>query len=180
MRFSLLGIAHRGTGNLCRGRLRNQEKYCKKSKETDSNRHSSERLTFGVQVLLSLPTKLRLLASSSLGESLATWISPACSGMNHGWRESGNDRCSLQRLDAPLVALRFAHEHCVCTRRAKVERSLSTRNPREIRGCKACKGADCLESKREGVSCHKSCNEMTHESGASNRFCERQAPNVPV
>ena len=39
-----------------------------------------------------------------------------------------------------------------------MERSLSTRNSREIRGCKACKAAGCLESKREGVSCHKSGN----------------------
>jgi len=44
-----------------------------------------------------------------------------------------------------------------------MERSLSTRISREIRGCKACKAADCLESKREGVSCHKSCHEMTRD-----------------
>ena len=41
-----------------------------------------------------------------------------------------------------------------------MERSLSTRNSREIRGYEA---ADCLESKREGVSCHKSCHEMTRD-----------------
>src|SRR5579864_6944080 len=59
MRFSLLGIANRGTGNLCRGRLCNQDKHCKKSKETDFNRPSSDRLAFGVHVLLALPPKSR-------------------------------------------------------------------------------------------------------------------------
>jgi hypothetical protein len=37
----------------------------------------------------------------------------------------------------------FAREHCACTRRANVEWSLSTRNPRKIRIRKA---QDCLET----------------------------------
>ncbi len=55
----------------------------------------------------------------------------------------------------------FAHEDCICTRRAKMERSLSKRNHREIQACSARKAVDCLAFKREEVSCHKSWYEMT-------------------
>ncbi len=42
-----------------------------------------------------------------------------------------------------------------------MERSLSKRNHREIQACSARKAVDCLASKREEVSCHKSWHEMT-------------------
>jgi hypothetical protein len=47
---------------------------------------------------------------------------------------------------APGVTSPFAHEHCTCTKRAKVERSVSTHKPREMRAREA---ADCRES-----TCH--------------------------
>jgi hypothetical protein len=41
-----------------------------------------------------------------------------------------------------------------------MERSLSTRNPREIRGCEA---ADRRESSVKKCHCHNSCHEMTSD-----------------